>query len=343
MNDARDAELLAALGPFVDDARAGLRAQIDATLPVPDLQDVVERAHRIDPVATPEAFVIASRDPALLPDPDLDLDAAEPGPQWTGFVSGAVAEIESWGAQRRMAPAPPAAPVPRRRFRTLGVAVGLAAAAAVVAFALGALSSREVTADASEDRTQAPMASEATRTSEVEASTRRADHPRKPRPSRPGRDESSAPEEVLDDEVDADDAPEQLAGDTTDPPRTRPPAKAQTESLADLDVRAQALWRDGDESGAAKLFEEIGRHGGKSTYAELAFGDLFSIAHRKYGRRKQTQLWRRYLARFPKGRYADDASASLCRADGSEACWDAYLRDWPNGVHRAEAKRARSP
>ena len=79
MSDARDAEILDALGPFLADARAGLFAQIDATSPMPDLQDVVERAHRIDPVATPESVVAASRDPALLPEPIETQELANAG------------------------------------------------------------------------------------------------------------------------------------------------------------------------------------------------------------------------------------------------------------------------
>ena len=146
-----------------------------------------------------------------------------------------------------------------------------------------------------------------------------------------------------DEDLEVDAALEPPVDDTDDAPEARRPTKPKAESLAELDARAQAMWRDGDEAGAAELFEQITRRGGKTTYAELAFGDLFSIAHRKYGRRKQTQLWRRYLARFPKGRYADDARASLCRVEDSAECWQAYLRDWPGGVHRTEAKRELAP
>ncbi len=46
---------------------------------------------------------------------------------------------------------------------------------------------------------------------------------------------------------------------------------------------------------------------------------------------------------FPRGRYADDARAGLCRraaSDERDACWQQYLTDFPAGVHRPQAERA---
>ncbi|MCA9634570.1 MAG: hypothetical protein KC420_00860 [Myxococcales bacterium] len=62
-----------------------------------------------------------------------------------------------------------------------------------------------------------------------------------------------------------------------------------------------------------------------------------------HGRAREAAVWEEYLRRFPRGRYADDARAGLCRraddADASE-CWRRYLEAFPRGTHRAEAERS---
>lgn len=123
-------------------------------------------------------------------------------------------------------------------------------------------------------------------------------------------------------------------------PRSR---ASKTAELERLDAEAQRRWRAGDLEGAEALFLEIVDKGGHSQHAELAFGDLFTLAHQTGNARKEQQRWRRYLARFPRGRFADDVRAWQCRrtaSDEAAACWRRYLDDWPKGTYRAEANRS---
>ncbi len=109
--------------------------------------------------------------------------------------------------------------------------------------------------------------------------------------------------------------------------------------LAELDGQAQAAWRKGQIKAAERLLNELVRVGDRQSKVELAFGDLFSIAHRRGDARAQRRYWKKYLRRFPRGRFADDARAGLCRAGGgSAACWRRYLTRHPNGTHRREAQ-----
>jgi hypothetical protein len=119
-------------------------------------------------------------------------------------------------------------------------------------------------------------------------------------------------------------------------PRVRPDA----ERLRVLSDEARALWRAGDRQGAEAKFLQVTSSGGRSTLAELAWGDLFALARQLGDDARATKRWRAYLAKFPKGRYADDARAGLCRHAGEARCWSAYLRDFPDGSYRAEARAA---
>lgn len=107
------------------------------------------------------------------------------------------------------------------------------------------------------------------------------------------------------------------------------PTKSPTVSMADrletLDKRAQQKWSAGDLDGARRDFRKIVRLGGKRKRVELAYAELFALARQRG--EDLSGLWREYLRKFPKGRYARDASAGLCRAEASskrEACWSAH-------------------
>lgn len=123
-----------------------------------------------------------------------------------------------------------------------------------------------------------------------------------------------------------------------DPPAVDPPAE---DPLTALDREAQALWRSGDLRGAADKFAEIVRRAPSTRAAETAYGDLFALEHQLGG--EPVALWRAYLRQFPRGRYADDASAGVCRrepADERARCWTDYLAAHPDGAHRREAEQA---
>jgi len=110
-----------------------------------------------------------------------------------------------------------------------------------------------------------------------------------------------------------------------------------------LEAEAEALWRAGDRAGAEALLRKIIRLSRARRRADLAYGDLFTITRQLYGREREAAVWREYLARFPRGRYADDARAGLCRRESTSearACWSRYMLDFPSGTHRDEAGRA---
>ena len=106
---------------------------------------------------------------------------------------------------------------------------------------------------------------------------------------------------------------------------------------------AQAHWRAGRRDEAQRLFARIVARGGRSRAAEMAFADLFTLAHQQGDAGAQRRWWRAYLRRFPKGRFADDARAGLCRGEARAeqgACWAEYLEDFPHGSFREEARAA---
>jgi hypothetical protein len=112
--------------------------------------------------------------------------------------------------------------------------------------------------------------------------------------------------------------------------------------LAELDAQAYALLRAGQLEQAARKFRAIVKIGGRSEYAELAFGELFALARRDSTSHELDELWSAYLKRFPHGRYADAARAGLCRRTpepNKPSCWTNYLLEHPRGAARSEALR----
>jgi hypothetical protein len=114
--------------------------------------------------------------------------------------------------------------------------------------------------------------------------------------------------------------------------------------LRRLDDEAEALLGAGDLAGADERYIEIVAIGGSRPAVEHAFADRFGVARTRRDAASQRRLWRAYLDRFPRGSFADDARAGLCRGDaGAErgACWSAYLEEFPDGAHRREAEEQR--
>lgn len=132
-------------------------------------------------------------------------------------------------------------------------------------------------------------------------------------------------------------------------PRRRaeqPPAEAATDEAAwvALDRAAREAWRRGDTEEARALLAALVRTDAAASTVELAYGDLFVLTRKAGDQQALARLWQRYLARFPRGLYAEDARVGLCRrASGAEAsaCWNLYLGTWPEGAHADEARAAR--
>ena len=107
-----------------------------------------------------------------------------------------------------------------------------------------------------------------------------------------------------------------------------------------LDRAARAAWQRGDLDAARALFAALVASEAERGRIELAFGDLMVLA-RQAGDAAELRATRRaYLRRFPRGIYADDAEAGLCRAEATTECWQGYLERWPGGAHADEARRA---
>ncbi|MEM6295763.1 MAG: hypothetical protein AAGA54_31110 [Myxococcota bacterium] len=125
--------------------------------------------------------------------------------------------------------------------------------------------------------------------------------------------------------------------------RRAPPTSApsRAERLERLDADANAAWKAGKLDEATRLFKQITTLDRRGSWAESAYGDLFTLARQQ--RRSAVPLWTAYLKRFPSGRFADDARAGLCRRapqDEAAACWTEYLETMPQGSFRQQAKRA---
>ncbi len=354
------------LRPFVDALRADVDAELKAA---PDLVAVVVEANRRDPSVVSSALVeeieglaevvqLHRRRPAAL---ELELDP---------FVEAMRGEIDASLSERGLAKIPPQSPSKGRHHRAaaLGWGLGVAAALALVFVAVrpmlvggspggnAAVEAQRVYEGGASGRAIAPTGPQL-RTSPspsaeliVEVGER-------------GFSDKSNPTAA--DEVDAQGAGAGVGADggasqvdssagegeddasatSTRPEHTTKAARpvAGEDELAALDRRAQSAWHRGDLAEAERLLRELTERGGTTGRAELAFGDLFTLAHQRGRPAAQSRYWRSYLRVFPRGRFVDDARAGLCRQrDGAKAaaCWRRYLVRQPRGSHRHEAEEA---
>ena len=298
------------LGPFRDAAVAHLEVEIEACAPVPDLLAIAERARELEPQRITEDFVAAVGQLA----PVFPLSAAREGGGLQPFTDAARELLQERVAEPAPAPA-------GRRVRPVWFVAGLAAAAvAILGIAWGTSSS--VVPDERRAPVQAVRALDVVPDSVDSAHQAIFRHPEAP--------SSPRSRDVVPDEP----APP-LPTEPVDHGKPRP-------SLSELDAQAQRAWAAGRVDEAERLFRTIVRRGGHSRYVELAFGDLFAIARQHRDARERKRLWKAYLKRFPRGRFAQDARAELCRRDKKDAakCWADYLRKHPNGSHAAEARAA---
>lgn len=325
---------------WIDDVIAGVDRRMAEGDAQPDFLDVVSRAHALDPEAfdesaleQAEALELAQAEGADELHDEAELDA------WLGDVR---AVIDRRVDERRQAP-PPALvrAAPRRAIWWVGGAV---AAGLLLALGIGGLMTTS-----SPSRIEA--LEQAVHISEPGHDSGGAVSPALPRSPAPpqGRvgtgphEESDAlPEaevvaepEVVDDEG--------LHDETDDEALAARRRARRVDRLAQLSEQAQEHWRAGRRTEAARLFGEVVQRGGRSRVAEMALADLFTLAYQLGDTNARRSHWRTYLRRFPRGRFADDARAGLCRTAASAkqgGCWEQYLRDFPRGSYRAEARVA---
>lgn len=314
-------------GLGLDDFTAALAGSVEARLrrsPArPDLADVLARARAIDEAAIPEGIL------ATIDDVGEDDEDDRPDPGLASFAAAMRVKVER-GVRDRELDAVPAPPRPALS-RTIAAGAVLAVAAAVLLL-WGWSRFQPTVLDPSGEHDPMGAAGAAVDTDDASRPFEDA-HPPRVEP---------APAPMPDVAVEPEPAPtEAIEPAPTAAPATGARAK-EAPPLDELEARARERWAAGDLDGAELLFRRVIRRAKKGSRAELAYGDLFAIAKQRGGRDALADAWREYLNEFPRGRYADDARAGLCRRaddDKEPACWDDYLAEHPGGAHAAEARR----
>jgi len=319
----------------------------------PSFASVVARAHRIDPAAVSADDVeLASGVHRKVARAFLDeVPEADEIDELAAFVTAAREEaeldIEAWEheglpAMRRPAP---------RRIGTMTLAGALALAAGLV-LAIGWLESWRAAVQHREHDGDQALAGVDTMSEVHEASSVVEVAPDKPVPRRKprAREDGPAPESeaafvVPEEPVPLEPAPVVVAPQAIPGPAAavRPqPRKRAGGALQRLEARAQSAVADGDLELADRLYGQLIERGGKAALVELAYADRFTIARRRGDAAARRQLWNEYLRKFPRGRFADDARAGLCRvaaAADKPKCWKGYVADFPAGAYRSHAER----
>lgn len=314
------------LQPMLDDARDAVRR--GASSIAPDFAGVLARAHELAPARV--AAPIDVDDPAVIDIRGGDRGTAEAEAALDVVVDDARAAVLRMVSEQRMRSIPPAPMPARRRSPSRWVIGGLIAAAAVVAVVGGY---RFV--ELARQRDGSPTADQAFHLDAsppddgdlVEAEPEARAQSPKPKAT-PGL--GPAPLEHT------------VAAPRTESPKAlvRRASGLDEDELRALSQEAHARWRSGDRRGAEQRFEAITKKGGRGVQVELAWADLFALARQGGDATQRNARWKAYLAAFPRGRFADDARAGLCRASGDAKCWSAYLKALPGGSYRAEAEAA---
>jgi hypothetical protein len=319
-----------------------------------DFAAVLARAHRLDPTAMPAHPPGASQGGIDVVEGTVDRVLAS-------LVGAArdVAEHDIAAAATRSRPAPSIRP--HRSLRVGAVALALFASAAALVLAFGVLDvGRSATRDVAEGKSQAAAQLDAEDdlrgTHEPDSGDqipRRRTRADMPEIEQPPVEVSAIPEEPapLEPPAAAPVSPAASPPVAPEPPAPsksvgaarRPRGPDDAERVRRLDEEARRQLAAGELHAATATLREIVRRGGRGSIAQLAYGDLFTLAHQRGDAKAQRTLWRDYLRKFPRGRFADDARAGLCRhakASEREACWSAYVSDFPRGAYRDQAARA---
>ncbi|MBX7081365.1 MAG: hypothetical protein K1X88_19345 [Nannocystaceae bacterium] len=342
--DPELADLLTDIGGWID------RDVTDANVPW-DFAAVVRRAHTLDPEQFPASVVqeVETAEPVVsLAQQRRARRATRDDLAFAAIVADVRADAELDTALRAngvASPASPAVAVARPASGLRRLAWGALALAAAVVLGVGVIEGVQFVQAQRAAQADAAM-HQGDRNG---ASTERAvvdDTPApQPRVRAAAPIERAAPE------------PEVLPPAPLDPPAAAtakprraskpaavvaPPEPSLSERLAALDEAAHAAWKAGDLAAAEAKFEALIDLAGTSRLADLAYGDLFTLARRRGDSDREAALWRAYLERFAHGRFADDARAGLCRRASGEAqrsCWREYLEDMPQGSYRDRALR----
>ncbi len=345
------------LDQWLNEARATIDDEIEREREdvVPDFAAVIASAHQRAPEAVPAAWVEEAE--ALAPVVALHRPRGEEGIDEAGLdalIDEARELAEQDVAARRMAgipPLPSIADTPRPA-RATGWIAGAVALAAVIA-GLVVVGPRVLDALVDGARSEARVGDrQAEYLEKDDEGTGQADAAR-PRLER-SEPTGTVGEAIA---VPSEEEHESSSHEPSETTKLTPSAKVERDptsprarkhrSLGDrvaaLDDEAQARWAAGELEAAEEAFRAIIELAGRSRYADLAYGDLFTLAHQRGDVAAERALWSEYLVDFPSGRFADDARAGLCRrasADERAACWQAYLDDFPHGVYRRAAEKA---
>lgn len=336
------------LRPFTDALRSRRDDTLGAAMPRANFADVLARADRRRNAAPTEPL-LAAAPTTTATEPDDEVEHHDPAVE--AFASALHQRYARVLARRD---APPSSARPRRSRVPLYAGVALAAAllfgvGIAVRLSSSQLNRSETGMDpmgAMRERDSAPgregIAQPRTRASEMHE--RSVTPPTDPAPE-------PEPEPKL--EVEPTEPPTSEAEEAAPieaPPRTAPRKRRATETqpplhddpVTALEAAAREAWAQGRLATAERHLRAILRLEGKSRRAELAYGDLFSLALQRSGAAGQAAVWREYLQVFPRGTFAEDARAGLCRRhelDARADCWADYLERHPRGSHVAEARR----
>jgi hypothetical protein len=305
------------LGDFAGALRDEIEHEMHDAPPVRDLADVFARARAIDETAIPpglHADVAADHDDAV----EERID-----PALASFAAALRRDAEDSATARQLVPVA----ARRRRIGPATVVLTLAAAGLLAFFGLSQLVPELVQRD---DPGRPVVESHARETSDAALPYEPVTPPRRdPRPAERAPIEIEPPTAV-------EPAP------AIEPAPPRPSPRRRSLVLDELDEAARQRWAAGDLAGAEALLRKLVARAGRTPRAELAYGDLFALARQRGGPQAQSKVWREYLHRFPRGRYADDARGGLCRLAAEperDACWRDYLAAHPSGAHARAARR----
>ncbi|MBL4684877.1 MAG: hypothetical protein JKY37_09835 [Nannocystaceae bacterium] len=345
MND--DPELDALLG----DVTQTIEDDLEANVGVPDLLAVVERAHRMDASVVPQDAVdeVSTYASVISLGQARRLRQSRNDEAFDGIVREVRGHVDQ-DIARALGTAPRAESPQQTEapwYRKWAVVSVAAVALLSIGVGIGVLQST-LLSESPADQPNAVLHSPRPDDEET-ARFKRGDSVNRERPAvSPETRTSQEPTQEPSPEADTTPAPKQpdqvLGKKSRKKSRDNRQRTALNETHAQkldrLEREANGAWKSGRHADAASTYRKIIKLDRRGSWAQSAYGELFTL-QRQRGK-SVVALWRSYLARFPKGRFADDASAGLCRrASATEkvTCWTKYLDSIQEGSFRQQARR----